>query len=243
MIRIHAPGLPPFPALYFDEEKRRAKTTVRHPTWHSTELALYATEFVAAVAAAVFGYVLWRVLPPVHAILYFVVLGTSFGIAWVIVSGLLRSSLPGFLARRIFPTRTVFWFIPKAMAFKSRLYTRPVIVWRMNKKRPVGLRFVLNEDGKAANYERGLSPKRTMPRGHFGDSRFLHVVIETLRDSEHSERAQSFQSMRSVPITEVDKAYADKITAVVMAAEELTDPKKSQDTDRLFEGVDIDQSF
>ena len=56
--RITAPGLPPWPRLYFDQDKKVAVVSARHATWRSFEWARRAAYVLLAAAMALVVYVL-----------------------------------------------------------------------------------------------------------------------------------------------------------------------------------------
>ncbi len=241
MQRVTAPGLPSSPALYFDNETKRAKVTVRHPTWHSRERAMKAATLVVLI---VFGFLVWlncqlfTGAPPETVLL--LIFGSL--ITFPIVAFAIRYSLTGFFERQIFPARTTFWFTPNAIAFKSRLYSNPVIVYRNWKNRPVKISFILDFDQEAMNFSNSIPFKKKHPKDHLNHSEILTIVIKAIDEAVPSDHYGLPDAQRSIPVTELSNRLGRKFTLVYAAAASMTAAKPSVVETPRATGTDIDSA-
>ena len=236
---VQLPGLPPYPKLYYDAAQQQAMISVRHPTWHSVERALFATEWVIITITVLHAWLLWRHLPYVGDMIVQVMLWCfTVSVAYSIAKFFLRRPLREFLARQMFPTRTTFWFSSQAVAFRSRLYNRPVLIWRYSGATPLLLRYIALPDVEASNYVDQQPPKRWLPKEHLSRSQLLAISIAG-HDRRHGIAASYDNNfLRSLPVTEMDVYLATRLPMVCRAAAALTaNPKPSN---RDTGGIDID---
>lgn len=152
---------------------------------------------------------------------------------------LIETASRGFLARQIFASRTTLWASEKAIAFKSRFYAKPVVVWRRWKGQTVMGKFILNRDQNAMRYATDERQNKPGPRSHLDEAMVLEIVISAMnKDVPMATRGQG-PLQRTVPVTEVNSQLATKFTMVFAAATMLTqipNDKRSQTT----QGTDID---
>lgn len=152
---------------------------------------------------------------------------------------LIETASRGFLARQIFASRTTLWTSEKAIAFKSRFYSKPVVVWRRWKGQTVMGKFILDRDQNAMRYATDERQNKPGPRSHLDEAMVLEIVISAMnKDVPTAIRGQG-PLQRTVPVTEVNSQLATKFTMVFAAATMLTqipNDKRSQTT----QGTDID---
>ena len=237
--RISAPGLPPWPRLYFDQDKKIAVVSARHATWRSFEWARRASYVLLAAATAVVAYLLWIRLPiqdpAIRGAGAFLITAFVFPIAKPLVENASR----GFLARQIFASRTVLWASEKAIAFKSRFYSKPVVVWRYWKGQTVTGKFILNRDQNATRYATDERQNKPGPRSHLDEAMVLEIVISAMdKDAPMTSRGQG-PLQRTVPVTELNSQLATKFTMVFAAATMLTQ-KTDEKQKQSGSGTDID---
>jgi len=237
--RISAPGLPPWPRLYFDQDKKIAVVSARHATWRSFEWARRASYVLLAAATAVVAYLLWIRLPiqdpAMRGAGAFLITAFVFPIAKPLVENASR----GFLARQIFASRTILWASEKAIAFKSRFYSKPVVVWRYWKGQTVTGKFILNRDQNATRYATDERQNKPGPRSHLDEAMVLEIVISAMdRDVPMTSRGQG-PLQRTVPVTELNSQLATKFTMVFAAATMLTQ-KTDEKQEQSGSGTDID---
>ena len=235
---VQMPGLPPHPKLYFDAQELRAKISVRHPTWQSVERAIYIAEGVIAAITIVNAWLAWHYLPSTGDMIFQVMLWCfCIAVAYAAAKFLLRRPLREFLARQLFSTRTTFWFTPQAVVFRSRLYARPVLLWRFSGTTPLLLRFVAQPDVEAIAYAEGQSTKRQCPKEHLSQSRMLSVIIHGLDRRQELLSSYNGNSIRSLPVTEMGVYMAIRLPMVCQAAAALT---ASRCSERKSDAIDID---
>ena len=237
--RISAPGLPPWPRLYLDQDKKVAVVSARHATWRSFEWARRASYVLLAAATAVVAYLLWIRLPiqdpAIRGAGAFLITAFVFPIAKPLVENASR----GFLARQIFASRTILWASEKAIAFKSRFYSKPVVVWRYWKGQTVTGKFILNRDLNATRYATDERQNKPGPRSHLDEAMVLEIVISAMdKDAPMTSRGQG-PLQRTVPVTELNSQLATKFTMVFAAATMLTQ-KTDEKQKQSGSGTDID---
>lgn len=237
--RISAPGLPPWPRLYFDRDKKVAVVSVRHATWRSFEWAGRASYVLTIAAMAVVAYALWIRLPVENPVLRGAGVFLIAAIVFPIAKPLIETASRGFLARQIFASRTILWASEKAIAFKSRFYSKPVVVWRHWKGQTVTGKFILNRDQNATRYATDERQNKQGPRSHLDEAMVLEIVISAMnKDAPMTSRGQG-PLQRTVPVTELNSQLATKFTMVFAAATMLT--QKTDDKRRQrSNGTDID---
>lgn len=239
MQRVTAPGLPASPALYFDSEKRQAKVSVRHATWHSREWALRVTNWLVLLIVGLLVRFLWQLFeyaPPAKILTLLLVAIIAFPIATYAI----RFSLIGFLERQIFPTRTTFWFTSNAIAFKSRLYSNPVVLWRNWKSQPVKISFTLVRDGQASEYADRIPYTKKRSRDHFSRSEILTVIIKATGQGVSFDQYGQPDAQRAIPVTEVSNRVGHNFTLVYANAATLTAIESSVVEAPRTSGTDID---
>ncbi len=240
MRRISAPGLPPYPKLKFDPVKRRAIVSARHATWRSVEWALRCTEVLVWTSNLGLAWFIWQRVPPYELSARVAVFLLALAVCLPIATFAIRQALPGFLARRMFATKTVLWFTPDGIAFRSRLYEKPVIVWRRWNGRPVRVRFIVQPDDDAASYANGADPRQRKPLEHLREARMLEIVLTTVNRQRNTDLNNEGTILRSIPITEINGRLAMKFTMVYTAAVMLTGSSLELCSRPPSDGVDID---
>lgn len=235
-----APGLPPRPKLWFDREQKQAKVTLRLATWKSWLCAFYASRILRWLLNFTLGWKLWHELDFIEN-----PFGRGFWILIVVgmfssaVKPFLHATLDGFLARQLFAVRTTFWFNPKAIAFRSRLYANGVVIWRVWEQEPVKIRFDVEQDPEASEYEvrQDFALKTFSYRQKSAFT--LRLIVETNDESYATTSSHHPSSMRAIPALELDSKDAANITMVLMTATVLTQHLPDKQTAN-HPGFDID---
>lgn len=242
--RVTAPGLPPSPALWADDRRTRVVAVARHPTWRSTECALATIRLLTLTMQASLAWlVLWGLPWTERSPLEFSARVVGWLIAAALVSAILtplaRQTLVGFLERRVFASRTVLGFTPEAIVLRTRLYRRPVVVWRRWRGVPVETRLIVQEDPGARRYAATLNAKRRQDRAHLDDSTVLALVLSLAARPGHPEHGAA-RSRRAIPLTELPRELAPWFTMALQAAADLTTPASTQPGKQTARGTDID---
>lgn len=239
--RVSAPGLPTWPPLLFDSHRRRAMISARHPVWRGQEWALTITELLSVFVTGVLALLAWPYFIPHVDIVGRILLGTLAVVfaAWVL-KFLLHQSVGLLLARWVLSTKIDFWFTPEAVAFRSRLYARPVVVWRHWQHQPVGVRFIIQEDRDAISYVQSLDGKRKLPTHHLREAKLLELVMTTARQQGPMPSGGQDNILRTIPVTEVNCRWAAKLTMVCAAAVMLTADQDNSSHGWAGGGADID---
>lgn len=238
MVLVTAPGLPPWPRLYFDQRNRRAIVIAKHPTWRSYQWAFRTAAFFKWMVFFSVMYWGWLYLSPIEPLFRIMALFLVLCFLLPILDTAIRFSGCGFLARQIFATKTVIWASPNAIAFRSWFYRKPVVVWRQWKGQQVRTRFILNRDQDATSQLTMNSAKSLLPRHHLDEAMVLEIVVAAV-DPRTSIVSRDQMLQRSIPVTEVNMRLARKFTMVFSAATMLTSigPNESQ---QINPGIDID---
>ena len=239
MKRVTAPGLPNKPVLYFDEETKRAKVSIRHATWQSREWAMKTTKIILAIALGIYVWQVIRILSGSRPEDIMVTIVGSLILIPIAIHAI-RYTLIGFLERQIFPARTTLWFTPNAIAFKSRLYASPVVVWRTWKGQPVKISFILDMDQGALDYADTLHHMKRFYRSHFNSSEMLSMVVKAVDQGIGAEHLGQPDAQRLIPITEVSNRVSRKFTLVYATAASMTAIKPSVAETPRSNGIDID---
>ena len=235
--RVTAPGLPSWPRLYVDLKSRHAYIVVRHPTWRSYQCAWRIATVMSWLGCMVAAVFVWNALAGFDNVFRILLTLVSCAVLFPVVKFVMVHGSVGFLARQFFPTRTKLWVSAKGFAFRSRLYARPIVVWRHWKGQSVRLSFILSRDDDAASAAINLKPTQKRLQATLNEALMLEVVISaaTPRDKMISNEQLL---RRTIPLTEVSSRYARKFTTVFSAAVAVTSEvtQASQQT----EGIDID---
>ncbi len=238
MVLITAPGLPPWPKLYLDRRRRIAHVVAKHPTWRSYEWALRATALLKWIVFAPTGYCLWLQLVRFDPTLRFVALFLGCCFLFPIINLTVRYSTHGFFARQIFAARTEFWASSQAIAFRSRFYRKPVVVWRKWKDQRVKSKFILNRDADAASCSMDRQGNQNRPRSHLDEAMILELVVAAV-DTRNTVASRDQLLQRTLPVTEVNSRLARKFTMVFAAAVMLTADSSNVSATEVA-GTDID---
>lgn len=240
--RVAAPGLPPWPKLYYSPRTRRATVDARHPTWRSQERARQAAFALTLLVIAGILWWFWGRLPELDLPSKLLVSGAFFAVLGPFVAVLLSATLPGFLARRVFCTRTTFWFTPEAVAFRSHFYRRPVVVWRHWKEKPVAIRLIALPSSSARDFRSSLSFEKQMKRGYLEHAQTIQMVLGM--DHQRGEYGGEGHnaSLRALNVTDIGPERAEKLTTVLSAALALTAKRRGAKVGRAAKGVDIDKT-
>lgn len=241
MTRVTAPGLPSSPKILFDPKKLRAKVAMRHTTWRGTEKALYATELLTWIARLGLAVYLWQRYPHHGFGPRLLLIFVAVVILFPIVAAIVRGSFRHFMARQIFPSKTTLWVTPDAIAFRSGLYSNPVIISRAWNGVPIGIRFIVDRDQAAEQYNYSLDYKRKLPKDHLSQSSMLYLVLTTGNPTQAVNYGGHDSSMRSIPITEIDSNLATKATMAYAHSLTITTPRPGQADTQPDVGIDIDQ--
>ncbi len=170
-----------------------------------------------------------------------------FGILMLILYAMLdfvyRIACAHFFARRLFSTRTTVRFTSQAIQWTSRLYERPVVVWRRWNNLPVRCRFIVQQDRQARHFQEANPQLCTGLGSHILEASRIEAVISSGHQGNFEYDANFQSCLRSLPITEVPADRAGNLVTVFAAAAALTNaqeathsgPEKSDSP-----GVDID---
>lgn len=241
MICVSSPGLPTSPRLMFDPKLKRASVSFRHATWRSHEWALMTGKAIGfAVLIAVLVQI-WGLTGGFEVLGRIVIVMVAAAVLGPWLGFLVRRSLQGFLARRIFASRTSAWFTRRGIAFRSSLFPEGVLIWWEWRGLPVSGSFSLSADPAASERGSFFSDRPSYDRSHFDSARVLRVVLRTLTTATAANQAGSVHPVRAIPITEIDEATAERVSVVFSTAAALTMPRvEDAPTRNSNRGVDID---
>lgn len=237
-----SPGLPPWPRLWFDPERKRAMVTVRHPTWRSYEWAFWWSEVLVWIFNFALACVIWNSIPVEENAYRVMITLIAACICFPIASFATRLTFRDALARQIFATKTVLWVTPTAIIFKSRLFTRPVVIWRQWNDKPIKTGFIIQPDLDAANYLSDQQQQRKLPRGSINEAMLIEAVITTPGRHAISVSGGNETLQRSIPITEVCGRFAQRFSTVFTAALLLAIEDEEAPSENNSAGTDIDAS-
>tara|TARA_R110002049_G_scaffold309101_2_gene516884 strand:+ start:3810 stop:4550 length:741 start_codon:yes stop_codon:yes gene_type:complete len=243
MVRVYAPGLPTWPALYFDPTKRHALISTRLVTWRSKARArILMLVVVWTIIAFSFIYMMRNLDVGEYsrrgnenaARLLASLIGT------VIVAVLIKRPIPwvfsSFVARQIFPQRVSIWFTPQWIAFRSPIYLRGVKVWRHFRGVPVQGKFDVRDDLEAV-VGRISSTRNQDPS--LESAMTIRLIISTALDSDETlAERNNGNFMREIPICDADQRVASQLTIILGAAASLTSSQNIPMAEKT--GVDID---
>ena len=218
--------------------------SARHPTWQGHEWAIRCTEVLVWIVTLILAWLIWPWIPPLELVIRIVMFIGAVCAAGSVAAFFLRRSITSFLARTLFATKTVFWFSPEAIAFQSRKYARPVIMWRKWNSSQVRIRFLVVPDHDAKNLlddvrdARKRATRLRFPTVHLEEAEMLGVIVTTADFRSHQESKEMI--IRRLPITEINSRLSVNFTMVYAAAVNLTAPQQDDPKNRAKQGVDID---
>lgn len=239
LVPYHAPGLPTWPRLRFDRERKYAQVIVRVPTWRSWGRAYFATRVVRWLINFYVGWQVWHQLAFLDYpfgqgfwVMIVVAMFTAAAKPW------LHAALDGFFARHPFAVTTKFWFAPNAIAVKSRLYTNGIIIRRDWNGRKVDVTFDVDSDQDAQDH---LLPRKD---GTFQESRKntasqLRLIIAADNHERMAVLGDDPSMMRAIHVIDLDQDDAAAVATVLIAASALTQPSPSR-RPTIPTGIDID---
>lgn len=242
MRRILTPGVPSWPPLMMDVEKRQAIISALYADWLSEARGKWATEVAVAINYFVCGWIAWKMVPPYEDV---VLRGLAILVIYGILSGFmtkaLRITLPGFLARRVFATRLRVWMTHRDIAIKCRLYQRGIIVPRQWNGQRYQIRFIAQPDEDATAHQQNQQSGTKMRPGYLAESKMVHLMIRTPDTPRDAVYMNTDYAMRSYPVASVRVSEVSKFTVVLNAAAMGTEgePQSSSIQENLF-GRDID---
>jgi hypothetical protein len=240
--RVTSPGLPSWPSLLLDTRHKRAVVSIRLATWRSWLWAHRASLLMGWCVNLWAGWWVWEwsellADPLVGGCL--AVLG--FGVGGALTKPLFPPALDGFLARQVFASRSRVWFTPEVIAFRSRLYTNGVLLWRRWRDQPVQFKFDITSDPEAAEQRSAMTPAQAALGPRLQSAHLLRLVISTFDPSRVFTQATQANVVRSLPLLEVDLCDAQRLTVVLSTAAALTAAPVTR-TVHQPGGVDIDAS-
>lgn len=242
-VQVTAPGLPPWPQLWFDAKHKHAVVSARLTTWQSVENAARACGIIWLLVSICAGWRLWG---------YFAeriqrgeaLLITLFCSAILVVFArpIVHGAFRGFLARQIFCSRVRIWFRPDAIAFRSRLYSAPVVLWRSWKGDPVQGRFELTMDPEAEELDDWNARKRMQGSAHLKHACLLRMIVTTTNPQRDLTCTHQSNFVREIPMLNISAEDSARFTTVLSAAASLTasKPEKNAPGIQVAKGVDID---
>lgn len=235
-----APGLPGIPRLYLDEERKRAQVTTRLATWKSWVYAHHLTRVLRWLLNFAVGWKLWHELTyfenPIGRWFWSIILVGFFSTA---VRPFLHLGIDGFLARQLFAVRTTFWFDPKAVAFKSRLYANGVVIWRTWAESLVAIRFDVQRDYDADEHDIRSDVTKNQIKQRKKGAHYLRLIVETNNQDRIAMTTRNPSMMRSITVLELDQHDTSRITMILNAAAALTQLSPAEQVTNQ-PGVDID---
>lgn len=242
MTRVSAPGLPAWPRLYLDPEKKRAFLSARLVTWRSQENSNRVCMLIFLIALFAATYFSWHWVQQAEAKQSNRVAICGLGLIVFIAIGkpLLTIVLGRFMAKVVFAKRIRAWFSPEGIAFRSHYYSKPVVLWRRWKNAPVQGRFDITDDHEAVALKELLDYKKARNATHLTSAKVLRVVIATINPNRMAGVGSQGNLVRSVPITEIDARDAQKFTMVLAAASSLTVQANVKGSESPNQPTDID---
>ncbi len=236
---VTAPGLPTYPRLWFDPERKRAYVIARLATWRSYERAIRTTMLLRWTLNGLLVWTLWARLPFRDAPIaqgFFTFVG--FGFFAMLTKAVLHPTLDGFWARQLYSIRTTFWFTPDAIAFHSPLYENGILLWRTWRDQPVQGRFDLSPDLEAASLKMSANSK-VAPNPNLQTAHVLRLLIASHDTQQTTQKISHPQLIRAIPVAEIDLRDAQQLTIVLTAASAITAPQPDLSRAQSF-GLDLD---
>ncbi|QDV61992.1 hypothetical protein Mal65_11200 [Crateriforma conspicua] len=242
MIAYVSPGLPSFPVLQWDPERRLAKVSIRHANWRSHEWAFMWSKLIAMLVLLVATIAVWNKTVGYELLARIVVTGLFLAIFGRLLVLFVRRSLQGFLARRFFPSRGTFWFSRKGVGIKSDLFPSGFVIWRRWKGLPVTSQFSIASDPGAIERRQEAANREPFDRMHLDTARILRLILST-ETRATANQAGRVHPVRAIPICEIDEQVAERVCIVLSTAAALT---SALDVDASRQqraiGRDIDQA-
>ncbi|MEO1616654.1 MAG: hypothetical protein AAFV88_12430 [Planctomycetota bacterium] len=240
MRRMTAPGLPSWPPLWFDQRSKRAVIRARFPTWRGFELGIKVTRGLVLLNIPVCMVVAWKLTPTLDK---FVLRLIVFLVIWSVIYTLsvrwMRYQLPALLSRQLFASRVSLWFTSQAIAFKSKLYRRGVVLARNRTQSDISVQFNIDECPAAKWQASGLDPKRQETKAHFELGRRLMIVVSGVDARTRLSGSESL-IRKSLPVCEMFEGDVSKLAVVCNAAQMLTEKETENHVFSNRMGVDID---
>ncbi|QDV42541.1 hypothetical protein Enr13x_23890 [Stieleria neptunia] len=240
--RLIDPGLPPWPALYFDDETHRAFVTARLVDWRAVERGHATTKVLVAMMCVTVGYWAWIQVPPYEDVI--VRLFLVFVLAAIVMAVLapaMRVCCPMFLARTLFARRLSLLFTPEAIGYRSWLFDNGVRITRSFNGRSVQASFTMRADVEAQDVAALRHQDREKSRLHLNQARLLEVVVRGTASRLRNIGDSVNTRLRTLPVATLDARQGEKITVVLNAAVELTQGTvKPIDLSRSGFGLDLD---
>ena len=240
MVRLTSPGLPSWPPLLFDEHSQRAFVYARFANWKAYKNASTTEQFVTGAYMFTLLPMTWLWLADIdfnlHRLFWTIVVWFVVGVptAW-----LMRRALPDCLARQFFASTLTLWFTSDAIAFKSGLYVRPVVLSKHWKSKNVSIDFAIDDDRAAKHQLATLGQSQQTVQGHMQSSQRLILIVQD-KSCDQTQLIESESAMKSLPICEMSAAEVEKVVVVCKAAQMLTDRKIGGKPYTPPSGVDID---
>lgn len=239
LVRVTAPGLPPSPALLFDEQLRQAAVSLRLPTWRSWGRAHVATNLVLVASSAAVGGWLWLYLAGLTPVPRASLSLMAWGLSYAFAKPFSHVLFDGFLARQLFATSSKVWFTELAIAFKTSLYENGVLVDRSWNGQPILSRFDVTQDLEAAEAVTISSPYANHVQRRRQTACILRMIVGVSSSNRPASLARDPQLMRAIPVLEVDQRDAAQIAMVLTAATALTSKQSANNGSHRI-GRDID---
>ncbi len=239
MKRIVSPGLPPWPTLMYDPQHRYAVVAAKHPTWRSYQNANQVVGWICRIVSlfVIVGTINYILMTPSTLIVKAIIVVGGF-LLIPIATSLIRATIPHFLARRVFPTKTEITFSSRRIVIRSRLYDRPIVIWRRWNRMQVKCKFNLRQDVDAQE-KTGEVQQQGLSAAHLTNAMILEIVFHVLNRRNVISMETQGNIMRAIPMTEIDHRLASRFTMVLSAAMSLSSNKNQANQIRR-NGVDID---
>ncbi|MCO8122875.1 hypothetical protein NHH03_14095 [Stieleria sp. TO1_6] len=250
MQRYIDPGLPPWPPLYFDEENRCARVSVRIADWRSFDRGILATK-VCVIPAAIYAmFRIWMAIPDdQEPLVRFVMWLAGVGIVVPLLVSSAEMFLPRSFASTLFAHNLKFIATADAVGFRSWFYDRGLRVGRGEGRDAVLLRTMLGEDRDAEARLEQLSDappnpaQRRYPKSHLKHAKVIDLVIESGISQQRVSDPSSATGFRSIAIAGADSKQGEMLTMVFNTAIRLTTETSSNRSGLgPSEGMDLDLS-
>ncbi|MEZ6137027.1 MAG: hypothetical protein R3C53_19200 [Pirellulaceae bacterium] len=244
LVQVTAPGLPTRPKLWFDPVRKQAMIRMRLTNWRNVEwgakfdaiLRLLLT-IMTLGGTWLYGQVHWHPGKTLLACLF-------GGLVFHLLAGRLCSGvIIRCFSEGLFPSRVSVWLTEEAMAVKSCLYSKPIVLWRTWKGFPVPLEIAQDVDDEATELRVAFEAARK-PRSleHLKSAVVAQVIYGAQLSRFDSEQGVGSMFRRALPLFPLDRKELVPVILVLKAAIALT-AKQAREAGAVHRmGRDIDGS-
>ena len=241
-VRVCSPGLPNWPPLWLNQDKKHAKVSARIVTWRSCEWAKRSIRWAVNLAGCWLSIRFWYRIPEFSGKWFPWLMGTlAIVFVLAILYPVIDLVIRNFLARRLFARRMTVWFTPTAIAFRSGMYPREVIVPRYWGGLPIVFRFDQAKDDRAQFILGSRTAAERTDCNHLEKAQIIRLIIQVTNPNDAIATQGQLNVMRSIPLSEIQAADADQLTTVLTAAAAVTSGQPDDLAQTPPDGVDIDE--